>query len=157
LPNPVSKNLYDISENGTAARVQSLFNDDLTFYHSLIISGVLIKTTVATYGKLVADSCVSFNFSEDQLRYGLVRAIVQSQKNTVRVFIEELIEIKPGTSKISFNISNDRYQVPNILRLKPSRIFHLKHPKFIVKKNACICEAGNRVTVLEFPNLKDSS
>ncbi|CAF1344306.1 unnamed protein product [Rotaria sordida] len=157
LSNPVSKDLYDTSENGIATRVQSLFNDDLIFYHILIISGVLIKTTVTAYGKLVADSCISFSFADDQVKYGLIRAIVQSKKNTVRLFIEELVEIKPGASKIKFNISNNQYQVPNILRLRPSTIFHLKHPKFILKKNACICEPGNRVTVLEYPNLKDNS
>ncbi|CAF2518954.1 unnamed protein product [Rotaria sp. Silwood2] len=157
LSNPVSKDLYDTSENGIATRVQSLFNDDLIFYHSLTISGVLIKTTVAAYGKLVADSCISFSFIHDEVKYGLIRAIVQSKKNTIPLFIEGLVEIKPGTSKIKFNISNDQYQVPNILRLKPSNIFYLKHPKFILKKNACICEPGNRVTVLEFPNLKDNS
>ncbi|CAF3560592.1 unnamed protein product [Rotaria sp. Silwood1] len=134
LSNPVSKDLYDTSENGIATRVQSLFNDGLIFYHSLIISGVLIKTTVTAYGKLVADSCISFSFADDQVKYGLIRAIVQSKKNTLRLFIEELVEIKPGASKIKFNISNDQYQIPYILQLKPSKIFHLKHPKFILKK-----------------------
>ena len=28
---------------------------------------------------------------------------------------------------------------------------------YVEKKNACICEPGNRVTILEFPNLKDNS
>ena len=157
LSSPVSKDLYDTSEHGVATRVQAFFDDDLIFYHSLIISGLLVKTTVTSYGKLTADNCVSFRFSDDQVKYGLIRAIVQSQKNTVRMFIEELVEIKPGTSAIKFNILNNQYQVPNILRLKPSTIYHLKHPKFILKKNACICESGNRVTVLEFPNLKDNS
>ena len=80
LPNPVPKNLYDTSRNGITARVQSLFNDDLIFYHSLIISGMLIKSTATAYGKLVSDSCISFSFADEQVKYGLVRAIVQSQK-----------------------------------------------------------------------------
>ena len=67
------------------------------------------------------------------------------------------MEIKPGTLKIKFNISNAQHQVPNILRLKSSTIFLLQHPKFILKKSACICEHGNRVTILEYPNLKDNS
>ena len=134
LSNLVSKNLYDTSENGIATRVQSLYNDDLIFYHSLIVFGVLIRTTTATCGKIVVDSCVSFYFVDDQIKFGLIRAIVQSKKNTVRLFIEEFVEIKPGASTINFNINNDQYQVPNILRLTPSKIFHLKHPKFIIKK-----------------------
>jgi hypothetical protein len=87
----------------------------------------------------------------------LSELLFNQKKNTVRLFIEELVEVKPGTSKIKFIISNDQYEVPNILRLKPSTTFYLKHPKFILKKNACICEPGNRVTVLEYPNLKDNS
>ncbi|CAF1119110.1 unnamed protein product [Rotaria sordida] len=97
------------------SRVQSLFNDDLIFYHSLIMSGVLIKTTATAYRKLVADSCISFSFAHDKVKYDLIRAIVQLQKNTIRLFIGELVEIKPGTLKIKFNISNAQYQVPNIL------------------------------------------
>ena len=45
----------------------------------------------------------------------------------------------------------------NILRQKPSRIFHLKHLKCMLKEKTLVCEPGNRVTVLEFPNLKDNS
>ncbi len=47
LSSPVSKNLFDPDENDIATRVQSLFNDDLIFFHSLIISGLLIKTTMS--------------------------------------------------------------------------------------------------------------
>ncbi|CAF4399153.1 unnamed protein product [Rotaria sp. Silwood2] len=140
LPNSVSKELYDTSENGIATHVQSFFNDDLTFYHSSIISSVLLKTTVVKHGKLVADSCISFHFAEDQTRYGLIRAIVKSKQNSVRLFIEELIEKKPESSKFKFKINDEQYQIPNILRLKRSNIFHLKHPKYFLKKNAIVCE-----------------
>ena len=92
-----------------------------------------------------------------KFKYGLVRAIVRSKENAVRVFIEELIEKKPGTSKLKFKILDEQYQVPNVLFLKCSSIFYLKHPKFILKKHAIVCKPGNCVIVLEYPNLKDSS
>ena len=157
LPNPASAAVYDTNENGIAKRVQSHFQDDLIFYHSLMISNIFIKTTLSMHGKLVADSCVSFYFNDDQIKYGLVRAIVRSKENTVRVFIEELVENKPGTSKLKFKVLDEQYQVPNVFLLKCSSIFHLKHPRFILKKHAIICKPGNCVIVLEHPNLKDSS
>ena len=76
LSNPVSKNLLDTSGNGITARIQSQFNDDLVFYHSLKILGVLIKTTATTYGKLIVESCISFSSADDQVKYGLIRDIV---------------------------------------------------------------------------------
>jgi len=157
LPKPVSKELYDTSENGIATRVQSFFNNELTFYNSLIISGVLVKTIIMTHGKLVGDCCISFYFDNDNIKYGLIRAIVKSSQNVVRLFIEELIEKKPQTPRFYFKINDEQYQVPNIFRLKRSNLFHLKHPKWILKKNAIICEPGVCATVLEYPNLKDSS
>lgn len=157
LSNPVSAELYDTSENGIAQRVQSFFKNNLTFYHALIVSNILIKTTLSMHGKLVEDCCVSFYFDGDQIKYGLVRAIVKSKEDVVRIFIEELIEKNPGSSKLKFKINDEQYQVPNIFFFKCSNIFHLKHPKFILKKHAIMCRPGNCVTVLEYPNLKDSS
>lgn len=157
LPNPVSAELYDTSENGIADSVQSYFKDDVTFYHSLIIYGVLIKTTLSMHGKLVGDSCISFNFSDDQIKYGLIRAIVRSKDDAVRVFIEELVEKKSGEPKLKFKINDEQYQLPNILLFKCSNIFYIKHPHSMIKKHAVICRPGNCVTVLEYPNLKDSS
>lgn len=157
LSNPVAADVYDTSENGIAKRVQSYFKDGLIFYHSLMISSISIKTTLSTHGKLVGDSCVSFHFNDEQIKYGLIRAIVKSQQNNVRVFIEELIEKKPGTSKLKFKIFDEQYEVPCVLLFKCSNIFYLKHPKFILKKHAFICKPGNCVIVLEHPTLKDSS
>lgn len=157
LPNPVSTELYDTTETGIATRVKSYFKDDLTFYHSLITSGVLVKTTFMTHGKLVGDSCISFHFDNDQIRYGLIRAIIKTKQDTVRLFIEELIEKKPGSSKFKFKINIEQYELPNILLFKRSNTFYIKHPKWFLKKHALICEPGNCVTVLEYPNLKDSS
>ncbi|CAF1356762.1 unnamed protein product, partial [Rotaria sordida] len=157
LNNPISKELYDTSENGITTHVQSFFNDDLTFYHSLIISSVLLKTTVVKHGKLVGDSCISFHFADDQTTYGLIRAIVKSKQDSVRLYIEELLEKKHESSKFKFKINDEQYQLPNILRLKRSNIFDLKHPKWILKKNAIVCELGKCLAVLEYPNLKDSS
>jgi hypothetical protein len=157
LPNQVPKELYDTSENGIATCVRSLFTKDLNFYHSVITAGVLLKTIVLMHGKLVADSCISFYFADNQIKYGLIRAIVKSKQDTVRLFIEELIEKKSETSQFKFKINDEQYQLPNIFRLKRSNIFHLKHPRCIIKKNAVICEPNNCVTVLEYPNLKDSS
>ncbi|CAF4264455.1 unnamed protein product, partial [Rotaria magnacalcarata] len=102
LPYPVSETLYDTSPNGIATNVRSFFKEDITFYHSINISGVLLKTTVMTPGKLVSDSCITFQFADDQIRYGLIRAIVKSKKNVVRLFIEELIEQKAEESKFNF-------------------------------------------------------
>ena len=67
LPNPVSADVYDTSENGIAKRVQSHFQEDLIFYHSLIISNIFIKTTLSMHGKLVGDSCVTFYFNDDEI------------------------------------------------------------------------------------------
>ena len=109
------------------------------------------------YGKLVNDSCISFYFDNEQVRYGLVRSIVKSKQDTVRLFIEELIEKKPGSSYLNFKVNDEQYQLPNVFLLKCSSIFHLKHPKCLVKKHAIIYKPGNYVTVLEYPNLKDNS
>ena len=109
------------------------------------------------YGKLVNDSCISFYFDNEQVRYGLVRSIVKSKQDTVRLFIEELIEKKPGSSYLNFKVNDEQYQLPNVFLLKCSSIFHLKHPKCPVKKHAIIYKPGNYVTVLEYPNLKDNS
>jgi len=157
LPKPVSSELYDTSENGIAKQVQSYFKDELIFYHSLIISNLLVKTTLSMHGKLVADSCVSFSFNDNQIKYGLIRAIVRSKEDTVRLFIEELTEKKTGSSRINFKIHDEQFQLPNIFIFKCSKIFYIKHPQFILKKHAVICNPGNCVTVLEYPNLKDSS
>lgn len=157
LSNPVAADVYDTSDNGIAKRVQLYFKDDLMFYHSLMISNISIKTTLSTHGKLVGDCCVSFYFNDEQIKYGLIRAIVKSQENNVRLFIEELVEKKPGASKLKFKIFDEQYQVPNVLSFRCSNVFYLKHPKFILKKHAFICKPGNCVLVLEYPNLKDSS
>ncbi|CAF4575393.1 unnamed protein product [Rotaria sp. Silwood2] len=157
LPNPVSKELYDLSDNGIASCVQAHFKDPLTYYHSLIISGVLIKTTMTSYGKLFNDSCISFYFDNEKIRYGLVRAIVKSKQDSIRLFIEELIEKKPGSSHLKFKVNDEQYQLPNVFLLKRSTIFHIKHPKCLVKKHAIIYKPGNHVPVLEYPNLRDNS
>ncbi|CAF4677951.1 unnamed protein product, partial [Rotaria sp. Silwood2] len=157
LPNPVSKDLYDLSDNGIASCVQVHFKDPLMYYHSLIISGVLIKTTMTAYGKLFNDSCISFYFDNEQIRYGLARAIVKSKQDSIRLFIEELIGKKPGSSHLKFKVNDEQYQLPNVFLLKRSTIFHLKHPKCLIKKHAIIYKPGNHVTVLEYPNLKDNS
>ena len=57
-------------------------------------------------GKLVSDSCITFQFADDQIRYGLIRAIIKSKKNVVRLFIEELIEQKSEESKFNFKIND---------------------------------------------------
>ncbi|CAF4583957.1 unnamed protein product [Rotaria socialis] len=157
LPYPVSETLYDISPNGIATNVRSFFKEDITFYHSITVSGVLLKTTVMTLGKLVSDSCITFQFADDQIRYGLIRAIIKSKKNVVRLFIEELIKKKAEESNFNFKINDVQYHVPNIHRLRRSNIFHLKHPKWILTKNAVICKPSNQIIVLEYPNLKDGS
>ncbi|CAF4495910.1 unnamed protein product [Rotaria sp. Silwood2] len=157
LPNPVSKELYDLSYNGIASCVQAHFKDPLTYYHSLIISGVLIKTTMTSYGKLFNDSCISFYFDNEKIRYGLVRAIVKSKQDSIRLFIEELVEKKPGSSHLKFKVNDEQYQLPNVFLLKRSTIFHIKHPKCLVKKHAIIYKPGNHVPVLEYPNLRDNS
>lgn len=157
LPKPVPADLYNTSENGIGQRVQSYFKNNLTFYHSLITSNVLIKTTLSMYGKLVADSCISFRFNDNQVKYGLIRAIIKTDADDVRLFIEELIERKPGASQVTFKIHNEQYHLPNILKLKCSNIFYIKHPQFMIKKHAVIYKPFNYVTILEYPNLKDSS
>lgn len=157
LPNPVPKEKYDASNDDIVKCVQVHFKDQISFYYSLIVSGVLIKTILVSYGKLTNDSCISFYFSDKQIRYGLIRAIVKSKQDAVRLYIEELVEKKPASSKIKFKVNDKEYQLPNVFLLQRSKIFHIKHPRCFVKKHAIICKPGNYVTVLEYPNLKDNS
>ncbi|CAF2960693.1 unnamed protein product [Rotaria sp. Silwood2] len=157
LPKNVSSNLYDNSKNGIATIAQSYFEDPVIFFHSVKISNVLLKTTTISYGKQCADKCISFYFSDNQQKLGLIRAIVKSKQNTIRLLIEELIEKRPDSSKLKFKLENKFIEVPNIFILKRSNVFHLKHPKCVIKKHAMIFRPGNCVTVLEYPNLKDNS
>jgi len=157
LPQAVSKDFYDTTENRTATRVQRYFKDPLLFYNSLIIGGIFVKTVAVTYGKLVGDCCISFYFDDSTVKYGLILAIVKSSQNTVRLFIEELVEKTNEKSKFHFKLNDQQYQLPNVYRLVRSNVFHLKHPQCLLKKNAVICQPGGFVTVLEYPNLKDSS
>ena len=110
-----------------------------------------------TYGKLTSDGCITFYFADNQIRYGLVRAIVKSKQDNVRLYIEELIEKNTEESTFNFKIKDVQYQLPNTRRLRRSNGFHVKHPKWFLTKTAVICRPGNRVIVLEYPNLKDSS
>lgn len=157
LPSSVPAALYDTSENGTASRVQAYLRGHITFYHSVLISNVVLKTTAVTYGRSMADNCISFHFGDSQQRYGLINAIIKSEQDTVRLFIEELIEKKPGSSKIKFKADDERYSLPNVLLLQRSNIHHVKHPRCFIKKHGIILKPGNLVTVLEYPNLKDNS
>ncbi|CAF3879296.1 unnamed protein product [Rotaria sp. Silwood1] len=157
LPKSVSSNLYDNTEHGIAAIVQSYFKDPLIFFHSVKISNVLLKTTTISYSKLFADNCISFYFSDNQQKMGLIRAIVKSKQDTVRLLIEELIEKKSDSSKMKFKLNDKFIKVPNIFILNRSNIYHLKHPKWVIKKHAMIFRPGNCVIVLEYPNLKDNS
>ena len=157
LPSSVSAALYDTSENGIASRVQTYFRGHITFYHSVLISNIVLKTTAVTYGRLVADNCISFHFSDQQQRYGLINAIIKSEQDTVRLFIEELIEKKTGSSKIKFKADDEQYSLPNVLLLQRSNIYHVKHPICFIRKHGLILKPGNLVTVLEYPNLKDNS
>ncbi|CAF1224733.1 unnamed protein product [Rotaria sordida] len=88
---------------------------------------------------------------------GLIRAIVKSKQDTVRLLIEELVEKKSDSSKMKFKLNDKFIKVPNIFILYRSNIYHLKHPKWVIKKHAMIFRPGNCVTVLEYPNLKDNS
>ena len=157
LPSSVPAALYDTSENGTPSRVQAYFRGHITFYHSVLISSVVLKTTAVTYGRAVADNCISFHFGDFQHRYGLINAIIKSEKGTVRLFIEELIEKKPGSSRIKFKADDEQYLLPNVLCLQRSNIYHVKHPRCFIKKHGLILRPGNLVTILEYPNLKDNS
>ena len=114
------------------------YNQSLITINDSIIALRRLLTTVMTLGKLVSDSCITFQFADDQIRYGLIRAIIKSKKNVVRLFIEELIEQKAEESKFNFKINDVQYHVPNIHRLRRSNIFHLKHPKWILTKNAVL-------------------
>ena len=157
LSRSISSDLYDCSENGIATVVQSYFEDPITFFHSIKISNVLLKTTTISDGKLFVDSCVSFYFCGTQQRIGLVRAIVKSKQNNVRLLLEELVEKRTGPSKMKLKMIDKRIDIPNIFILNRSNTYHLKHPKWIIKKHAFILRPGNCVIVLEYPNLKDNS
>ena len=124
LPSSVPAIMYDTSENGTAGRVQAYFQGHITFYHSVLISNVVLKTTAVTYGRSMADNCISFRFGDYQQRYGLINAIIKSDQETVRLFIEVLIEKKPGSSKIKFKADDEHYSLPNVLLLQRSNIYH---------------------------------
>ena len=132
LPKPVSSNLYDNSENGIATIVQSHFKDPLLFFHSVKISNVLLRTTPIPYAKLFADNCISFYFSDNQRKLGLIRAIMKSKQDTVRLLIEEL-ESRTDSSKKQFKLNDKFIEVPNIFILNRSHIYHLKHPKWVIK------------------------
>jgi hypothetical protein len=117
LPKSVSPKLYDTSESGIATIVQSYFTNPVMFYNSVKISNILLKTTTITYGKLFSDTCVSFYFSGKQQKIGLIRAIVKSRENNVRLLIEELIEKTRGSSKIKFKLNNKHIEIPNVFIL----------------------------------------
>ncbi|CAF3394937.1 unnamed protein product [Rotaria socialis] len=157
MPKPVSSKLYDESENGIATIVQSYFNDPVIFFHSVKIGNLLLKTTTISYGKLFADNCVSFYFSGKQQKMGLIQAIVKSNDDNVRVLIEELIEKPTNSSKLKIKLNNKCIEIPNTFILYRSHIYHLKHPKWVIKKHGMIFRPGNCVVVLEYPNLKDNS
>ena len=133
LPKPISSNLYDNSENGIATIVQSHFKDTLLFFHSVKISNVLLKTTTISYGKLFADNCISFYFSDYQQKLDLIRAIMKSKQDTVRLLVEEFLESTTDSSKMKFKLNDKFIEVPNIFILNRSYIYHLKHPKWVIK------------------------
>ncbi|CAF2135841.1 unnamed protein product, partial [Rotaria magnacalcarata] len=138
IPKPVSSNLYDKSENGIATIVQSYFNDPVIFFHSVKIGNLLLKTTTVSYGKLFTDNCALFYFSRKQQKMGLIQAIVKSNDDNVRILIEELIEKRTNSSKLKIKLNSKCIEIPNTFNLYRSNIYHLKHPKWAIKKHAMI-------------------
>jgi hypothetical protein len=61
------------------------YNQSLITINDSIIALRRLLTTVMTLGKLVSDSCITFQFADDQIRYELIRAIIKSKKNVVRL------------------------------------------------------------------------
>ena len=79
LSNPVPKEKYGNTNDVIVTLVQIHFKDSLMFYNFSTASPVLIKATLLSHGKSTNHSCISFHFDDDQIKYGLMRAIVKSK------------------------------------------------------------------------------
>ncbi|CAF4917535.1 unnamed protein product, partial [Rotaria socialis] len=69
---------------------------------------------------------------------GLIQAIVKSNDDNVRILIEELIEKRTNSSKLKIKLNSKCIEIPNTFNLYRSNIYHLKHPKWAIKKHAMI-------------------